>query len=75
VQAGILRGAATVVRPGGRLVYATCTLEPEENEGVVDSFLSDHPDFSPDVEGAILRVVPGTISADGAFAARLRRLR
>ena len=39
--------ASRVVRPGGRLIYATCSSEPEENEEVVDAFLSDHPDFAP----------------------------
>ena len=39
--------ASRVVRPGGRLVYATCSSEPEENEEVVDAFLADHPDFDP----------------------------
>jgi 16S rRNA (cytosine967-C5)-methyltransferase len=42
----LLGRAAGVVRPGGRLVYATCSSEPEENERVVDAFLSAHPQFS-----------------------------
>lgn len=45
-QRDILSRAAAAVRPGGRLVYATCSSEPEENEEVVASFLADHPDFS-----------------------------
>lgn len=44
-QVLLLRRAAEVVRPGGRLVYATCSSEPEENEQVVDRFLSGQPDF------------------------------
>ncbi|WP_300332108.1 RsmB/NOP family class I SAM-dependent RNA methyltransferase [Accumulibacter sp.] len=44
-QAAILRAAATLVKPGGRLVYATCSLLAAENEAVVDAFLSAHPDF------------------------------
>jgi len=44
-QIALLSRAAEVVRPGGRLIYATCSSEPEENEGVVDAFLGAHPDF------------------------------
>ena len=46
-QIALLSRAAEAVAPGGRLVYATCSSEPEENEGVVDAFLRTHPDFAP----------------------------
>ena len=46
-QLTMVSHASRVVRPGGRLVYATCSSEPEENEEVVDAFLADHPDFEP----------------------------
>ena len=45
-QAEILHNASLAVRPGGRLVYSTCTFAPEENEAVIARFLSDHPNFS-----------------------------
>jgi len=45
LQKAILFEAARMVRPGGWLLYATCTFAPEENEGVVDAFLKAHPDF------------------------------
>lgn len=45
-QTEILRNASLAVRPGGRLVYSTCTFAPEENEAVVAHFLHEHPDFS-----------------------------
>ncbi len=74
LQSMILEGAATIVRPGGRLVYATCTLEPEENERVVESFLEAHPEFVLDREREFLRVLPGEEGTDGAFAARVLRV-
>jgi len=46
-QREILDGAAAAVRPGGRLVFSVCTIEPEEGEAVVSGFLAAHPDFSP----------------------------
>ncbi len=46
-QLALLARAADVVAPGGRLVYATCSSEPEENEEVVERFLTEHRDFSP----------------------------
>ena len=81
-QHGILTAAASLVRPGGRLVYATCSLEPEENEGVVAAFLEQHvgwrvdspADFpvAPD-PGGFIRCVPHVHGTDGFTAIRLRR--
>ena len=45
-QAEILKTAAKLLRPGGRLVYSTCTFAPEEDEGVISDFLNTHPEFS-----------------------------
>jgi 16S rRNA (cytosine967-C5)-methyltransferase len=84
-QRRLLDAAARVVRPGGLLIYATCSLEPEENVEQVESFLSRHPDFGrePPPGGAVpiellgdageLRVLPQHHDMDGAYAARLRR--
>jgi len=81
VQARILLGAGDAVAPGGVLVYSTCTLEPEENRGVVDRFLEARPDFAPAppeddalpmVDGA-LEVLPHRWGTDGAWAMRMRR--
>ncbi len=46
-QQRLLANAAKAVGPGGRLVYATCSSEPEENDAVIEAFLASHPDFSP----------------------------
>ncbi|HKP16508.1 MAG TPA: 16S rRNA (cytosine(967)-C(5))-methyltransferase RsmB [Gemmatimonadaceae bacterium] len=84
VQRSILRAAATAVRPGGLLVYSTCSLETEENDAQIESFLTDNPAWrlEPPPEGAVpaavldagrLRVLPQRHGTDGAFAARLRR--
>jgi NOL1/NOP2/sun family putative RNA methylase len=53
MQDDILEAAAAMLRPGGRLVYSTCTFSPEENEGTIARFLDRHPEFSVDpVPGA-----------------------
>jgi 16S rRNA (cytosine967-C5)-methyltransferase len=81
-QRTILAAAATLVRPGGRLVYATCSLEPEENDAVVAAFLADRPDFAPDSPArfpvaadaaGFVRCVPHHDGTDGFTAIRLRR--
>jgi 16S rRNA (cytosine967-C5)-methyltransferase len=80
-QREILAAAATMVKPGGRLVYATCSLEPEENEGVIDAFLGAQPDFCVDppaafpvaLDNGVLRLRPDRLDTDGFTAVRLRR--
>lgn len=54
-QARILAAAATLVRPGGRLVYATCSLLPDENDAIADAFLASHPGFVELPSDAILQ--------------------
>lgn len=84
LQDTLLDAAARVVRPGGLLVYATCTIEPEENSGRVRAFLERHDDFVlepaaglvPDAlldEDGCLLTLPFRDDVDGAYAARLRR--
>jgi 16S rRNA (cytosine967-C5)-methyltransferase len=70
-QRVILTGAAQKVRVGGRIVYSTCSLEPEEDEDMVTSWLKDHPGFEKVAERKLLPHRDGT---DGAYAARLKRI-
>ncbi len=85
-QGAILAAAATLVKPGGRLVYATCSVLPDENEAIVDAFLAAHPDFAPGNAaaelaragialdtGATLKLLPHLHGCDGFFAAVLER--
>ena len=83
-QNRLLAAAAPLVRPGGLLIYATCSLELEENEHVVESFLTRHPEFSrqkrtDDVPAELVTAagdfqsLPQRHGVDGAYAARLVR--
>ncbi len=87
LQREILDGAARCVKPGGALVYAVCSVEPEENEGVLKEFLAARPEYRVESlaklargpladaltpEGC-LRLLPHKHDTDGFFIARLRR--
>jgi 16S rRNA (cytosine967-C5)-methyltransferase len=85
-QHDILKGASRLVKQGGRLVYATCSILPEENEAIVAGFLAAHTDFrqvsAQDILaqqgialdcGETLRLAPHTHGTDGFFAAVLER--
>ena len=87
-QARILASAATLVKAGGRLVYATCSIVREENEAIADAFLSEHADFRPIScsaalaaqrialdTGERLRLWPHEHATDGFFAAAFERAR
>jgi 16S rRNA (cytosine967-C5)-methyltransferase len=87
LQRDILRHAAMMVRPGGRLVYSTCTLLRSENEDVVEEFLRERDDFSPasaseilkgwgiglEQESHYLTLWPHRAGTDGFFAAVMHR--
>ncbi len=68
VQLELLHGAGLQTKPGGVLVYSTCSLEPEENGEVVKEFLAGHADFKLERERELLPFVDGV---DGAFVAKL----
>ena len=81
-QAEILHHAARLVRPGGRLVYSTCTFAPEEDELAVSAFLESHPEFTPEKletpwfesgENGSHRMWPHKLLGEGHFAAVLRK--
>ena len=86
IQLQILEAASQAVKPGGRLVYATCTVLPNENEAVVRAFLAKHPEFQPDsgaewlpealrpkLVGGMIQLLPNHDGLEGFFIARMRR--
>ena len=83
LQLQILKNQARYVRPGGVLLYSTCTLVRAENESVLEAFLKENLDFSleklplpgifPENNSGMLVLVPGEYDTDGFFIAKLRR--
>ena len=83
LQERILETQASYVKPGGVLLYSTCTVLKRENEDVVSAFLENHGDFSPEPlelppvfpknETGMLTLIPGDYDTDGFFICRLRR--
>ncbi len=83
LQLQILKNQASYVRPGGVLLYSTCTLVRAENEGVVEAFLQANQDYTleplalpsvfPENTSGMLTLVPGEYDTDGFFIAKLRR--
>jgi 16S rRNA (cytosine967-C5)-methyltransferase len=85
LQLMLITKAATLVKTGGALVYSTCSIEPEENFGIVNKFLAAHPNFKfesakekfrADVvdENGCIQTLPQRHQMDGAFAAKLIRI-
>ncbi len=81
-QRKILESAARMAKPGGRLVYSTCTFSELENEGVIRGFLAAHPEYAPvefelpgvgRSEGGMLRLWPHLLRGDGHFVALFKR--
>ncbi len=70
VQLSLLDQVAPLLRPGGVAVYSTCSLEPEENQGVVDEFLKAHSEFTRTAERELF---PPEARCDGAYVAVLQK--
>lgn len=89
LQARLLEEAAKLLRPGGTLVYSTCTIEPAENEQIISRFLAAHPEFTvdrslselvpqvlaPNIDRELgaIRILPHHFGSDGFFIARLQK--
>ncbi len=73
LQRGLLARFARHVRPGGLLVYATCSLSHHENEAIVAAFLSAHADFTPLPDAPARVILPSAHNTDGYYVAPLRR--
>ncbi len=87
LQRRIVESCSKLIKPGGVLVYATCTTEPEENEDVINDFLAGHPEFALDDprpylpasagelvdDRGFFRTFPGEPEMDGFFGARMVR--
>jgi len=87
LQLRILEQGAKYLKPGGTLVYSTCTIEPMENQGVVEVFLKSNPDFKledlgsayphlipGEGHGAMIQLYPSIHGTDGFFMAKLKRV-
>ena len=85
IQLAILDNAVQVLKPGGRLVYSTCTVDKRENEGTVETFLSQHPEMESESltnlpekllakqNNGMLQVFPQDFGSDGFFVAAFRK--
>ena len=83
IQTAILENVCRYVRPGGTLLYSTCTILRRENEAVAEDFLHTHPDFVPEnapwpegsgiAPGAMVTLLPGQHETDGFFICKFRR--
>ncbi len=85
IQSAILERVCVSVKEGGVLVYSTCTINPDENEGVTDKFLKQHPEFvledvadylpsSVQTRGKCLTLLPHIHNCDGFFIARMKKV-
>ena len=70
LQLDLLHRAAAVVKPGGVIVYSTCSVEPEENSQLIEGFLKAHPEFRLEQER---QLTPFQDKVDGAYVAKIAK--
>ncbi|OPX18460.1 16S rRNA (cytosine(967)-C(5))-methyltransferase [candidate division WOR-3 bacterium 4484_100] len=82
LQYELINNAAELLKPGGSIIYSTCSILPQEDEEVVELFLRDHPNFElepardfTELGDQYLKILPCDYHTDGIFAARMKRLR
>ncbi|WLP61150.1 16S rRNA (cytosine(967)-C(5))-methyltransferase RsmB [Bacillus pumilus] len=87
IQQAILKETAPLLKPGGTLVYSTCTMDPTENQQVIHAFLQEHQDFEPDlslnerlpeqvapfVQNGSVQILPHYFGTDGFFICSMRK--
>ncbi len=80
LQFDLLDNASRYLKPGGHLIYSTCSILPSENEEVIEQFLKYHPEFTVEpasettpINNVYLKVLPGQYNTDGVFGARLKK--
>ncbi|MDQ0337554.1 16S rRNA (cytosine967-C5)-methyltransferase [Caldalkalibacillus uzonensis] len=71
LQLHLLSNAAKLLKSGGQLVYSTCTIDKEENEGVIERFLEYHPHF--ELAGDMRQILPQDFGSDGFFMVKLSK--
>ena len=74
LQKQLIEQAAKYTKTGGVLVYSTCTLNPDENEHIINEFLSLHSEFAPEELNGMMTLYPDLVRSDGFFVAKLRKV-
>jgi len=73
IQYNILENASKYLKVGGTLLYSTCTITKEENDGVIEQFMNDNKEF--ELDGDVIKILPARDGADGFFICKIKRMR